>query len=157
MLGGLRVAAAFFREEREDRVDCKPFSLSVKAVVRDREGRCLLLRRSAASKANAGKWDFPGGKIEPGEPIDQALRREVAEETGLAISVRRVVGAAQSELPDRVVAYLIMEAEPESGDVRLGEEHDDYRWASIAEMAQMDLAPQFRAFAATYATALKAQ
>ncbi len=128
----------------------KTFSLSVKVIVCDREGRCLLLKRSAASAGNAGKWDFPGGKLDPGERIDQALCRETVEETGLTISVRRVVGAAQSELADRVVAYLIMEGDVDTGQVRLSDEHDDYVWVAVSELAHMELAPQFRAFAETY-------
>ena len=128
----------------------KPFALSVKVVVRDREGRCLLIKRSASSKANAGKWDLPGGKLDPGERVDEVLCREVAEETGLTISVRRVVGSAQSDLPDRVVAYLIMEAGLESGQVRLSNEHEDFKWAAVSEMARMDMAEQFRSFVRAY-------
>lgn len=128
----------------------KPFSLSVKAIVRDADGRCLLLRRSAASQGNAGKWDLPGGKLDPGERVDQTLCREVVEETGLTISVCRVAGAAQSELRDRTVVYLILEAYLESGQVRLSEEHDDSAWVTLSELPKMDLAEQFRAFARTY-------
>jgi len=131
-------------------VNPNPFVLSVKAVILDEEGRCLLLKRSAASKGNAGKWDLPGGKLDPGETIDRALRREVAEETGLAISVERVVGAAQSELPDRIVTYLIMEAKADAGQVHLSAEHDEYAWVDPRRMAQVNLAPQFREFAETY-------
>ena len=131
----------------------KPFSLSVKALVRDANGCCLLLRRSAASQGNAGKWDLPGGKLDPGESVDRALCREVAEETGLAVSVERVVGAAQSELPDRIIAYLVMEARAGSGPVRLSAEHDDFTWADVRELARMDLAPPFLAFARTYGRA----
>lgn len=131
----------------------KPFTLSVKIVVRNREGRCLVLRRAATSKGNAGKWDFPGGKLEPGEQIEQALCRETIEETGLVTSVERVVGAAQSELPDRIVAYLFMEGFVQGGEIRLSEEHDGYEWVTVPELATMELAPQFKAFANTYATA----
>lgn len=131
----------------------KPFALSVKVVVRDENGRCLLLKRSAASKANAGKWDLPGGKLDPGERVDEALCREVAEETGVTISVRRVVGSAQSDLPDRVVAYLIMEAYLESGVVRLSDEHEESVWVAVSELPRMDMAEQFRSFVCAYSLA----
>ena len=62
----------------------KPFVLSAKVVVRDAHGRCLLLKRSMSSKNNRGKWDLPGGKVDAGERFDEALLREVAEETGLS-------------------------------------------------------------------------
>ena len=63
----------------------KPLALSVKVVVRDVSGRCLLLKRSLRSKGNPGKWDLPGGKVDPGENFTQGILREVAEETGLTI------------------------------------------------------------------------
>jgi len=128
----------------------KPFALSIKVVIRDDAGRCLLLKRSLSSKGNPGKWEFPGGKAELGEKFDEALLREVAEETGLTISLQRVSGAAESEMPTRKVAYLIMEARLESGQVRLSSEHDDYAWIAPEDLPMMDLAEQFRSFAETY-------
>jgi 8-oxo-dGTP diphosphatase len=64
----------------------KPYGLSVKMVLRDDNGRCLLLKRSMNSKWYAGKWEFPGGKVDPGENFGDALLREVFEETGLRIT-----------------------------------------------------------------------
>ncbi len=129
----------------------KPFALSVKVIIFDGESRCLLLRRSLKSKGNPGKWDFPGGKADPGESFDEALLREVEEETGLRVALSGVAGAVQSEVPGRRVAYLIMEARPVSGQIRLSEEHDEYAWVSVGELANWDLASQFREFAGGYA------
>jgi len=131
----------------------KPFSLSVKAVIRNQRGRCLVLRRSMNSGANKGKWEFPGGKLDPGESFDQALIREALEETGLTISLRRLAGSAESSLENRTVIYLLMEARAESGRVRLSPEHDDFKWVSVEDLPKQDLAPQFRAFAEDYAEA----
>ncbi len=125
----------------------KPFYLSVKAVIRDEQSRCLVIRRSSASKNNAGYWDFPGGKIDPGESFDEALAREVAEETGLTVSLEGVLGSAESELADRKVAYLIMQAKPAAGEVRLSSEHDDFGWLTTTELAESNLCPQFVDFA----------
>ena len=128
----------------------KPFALSIKVVIRDEAGRCLVLKRSAGSRGNAGRWDFPGGKVDPGETFDAALLREVAEETGLTISLRRVLGAAESESPTRKIAYLVMEGRLESGEVRLSGEHDDFAWVSPQDMPALDVADQFRAFAQSF-------
>ncbi len=128
----------------------KPFALSIKVVIRDEAGCCLLLKRSLSSKGSPGKWEFPGGKVEAGENFDAGLLREVAEETGLAISLQRVAGAAESESPTRKVAYLILEGRLESGQVRLSSEHTDYAWAAPQELPKMDLAEQFRPFAQAY-------
>jgi ADP-ribose pyrophosphatase YjhB (NUDIX family) len=62
-------------------------------------GHLLLLKRSNRSKNNVGKWAPPGGKTEVGESFDEALLREVAEETGLVVSILYVVGLTELELP----------------------------------------------------------
>jgi 8-oxo-dGTP diphosphatase len=53
-------------------------------VLIDAQGRYLLTRRPVG-KVYAGHWEFPGGKVEPGETIEQALRRELHEELGITI------------------------------------------------------------------------
>lgn len=129
----------------------KPFALSVKVVIRNEAGDCLLLKRSLSSKGNPGKWDLPGGKADLGEKFDEALLREVSEETGLTINITRVAGSAEFELPARKVAYIIMEGRLESGQVRLSSEHDDFTWIAPHKLSTMDLAEQFTDFAKSYA------
>jgi len=114
-----------------------------------------LLKRAMSSKNNPGKWDFPGGKVDPGESFQEALLREVEEETGLTVSLDHVVGTAESDLPDRKVAYLILEGRTESDDVKELDEHDeheDYLWIERSELKKMEsqLCPQFRQFAYNY-------
>jgi 8-oxo-dGTP diphosphatase len=53
--------------------------------------RRLLAARRSAPKSLAGRWEFPGGKVEPGETHHEALRRELAEELGIAITIGRAV------------------------------------------------------------------
>ncbi len=125
----------------------KPFALSVKVVIRDQSGRILLLKRSLSSKGSPGKWEFPGGKAELGEKFDEALLREVSEETGLTIRLTHVAGAAEHELPIRKIAYIIMEGRLESGEVRLSSEHDDYTWITPLELPTFELVEQFAEFA----------
>ena len=60
---------------------------SVSAVIFDRRGRLLLQQRS-----DGGQWGLPGGSVEIGESLDDAVAREVHEETGLIVRPRRVVG-----------------------------------------------------------------
>ncbi len=128
----------------------KPFALSVKVVIRNASGQCLLIKRSFKSKGSPGKWDLPGGKAEMGERFDEALLREVAEETGLSINLMHVAGSAECELPDRKVAYIIMEASLASGEVHLSREHDDFSWITLQEFPTMDLVEQFLPFAEMY-------
>jgi len=129
----------------------KRYSLSVKVVILDERGRCLLLKRSDTSRANAARWDLPGGKIDPGENFDEALLREVYEETGLNISLKKVAGAAESEKPDIKIAYLIMEGRVKSDKkIKLSLEHDEFIWAYPDNLCDINLVPQFRTFLESY-------
>jgi mutator protein MutT len=69
------------------------------AIVVDKNNRVLLGRRK--KEPNFGRWVLPGGKIEPFETIEDAVRREVAEETGLQVDVTGQVGAFQIIDPNR--------------------------------------------------------
>jgi len=132
-------------------------TLSVKALLLNAEGQCLLLRRSAASRNNAGKWELPGGKSDPRESFDVALAREVREETGLNSRLLRPFETTASDLRDRQVVYLVMLAEAQPGKVRLSAEHDEYKWVSPGEFDDIDLAPQFRGVARHYAQFVESQ
>lgn len=121
-----------------------PFSLSVKAIVMDKDKRCLVLRRAMTSKNNAGKWEFPGGKLDPGESFDEALEREVREETGLEITLLRPFDTAMSSIQDRRVVYLFMLAKTGTDRVRLSEEHDAFQWVTADRLSEVDLAQQFQ-------------
>lgn len=72
---------------------------AVSAVIFDRRGRLLLQQRS-----DGGQWGLPGGSVEIGESVREAVQREVREETGLTIAVRRMVGV-YSEPALQVVRY----------------------------------------------------
>lgn len=124
----------------------RPLRLSVKVLIRDGQGRCLLLKRSMTSKGNPGKWDLPGGKAGVGETLDEAARREVIEETGLRIEIGRVLGAAESESPIARIAYLILEGRALSGEIRLSKEHEEFAWVTPNSLGKLDLVRQFREF-----------
>jgi len=72
---------------------------AVSAVIFDRRGRLLLQQRS-----DGGQWGLPGGSVEIGESVRSAIQREVREETGLTVAVRRMVGV-YSEPALQVVRY----------------------------------------------------
>ena len=102
------------------------------ALVRD--GRVLAARRTTPAAA-AGRWEFPGGKVEDGETPDAALIREVAEELGIVIVVRRwlagtaPIGTAY-ELSVAVADLVTGEPQPV--------EHDQVRWLSADELDDVD-------------------
>jgi len=124
----------------------KPFFLSVKVMIRNKEDSYLVLKRSPHSKANAGKWEMPGGKIDPGETFEEALLREVVEETSLEITLEHAVGMAETELSEKKIVYLILEGCLASGEVSLSSEHTEYAWVERSKLPEVDMAEYFRPF-----------
>ena len=97
------------------------------------EGRLLAARRTAPAAA-AGRWEFPGGKVDPGETEIEALVREVEEELGVTVGVERWLTGEQP-----VGAYLLHVAlcTLERGEPR-ATEHDELRWLRADELDDVD-------------------
>jgi 8-oxo-dGTP diphosphatase len=108
------------------------------AIVRD--GRVLAARRTRPS-ALAGSWEFPGGKIEPGETEADALLRELREELGIGVTLGARLGAA-AEGPIRLTLYA---ATLTDGDPRPLHDHDALRWLAAHELTSLDWLPIDRA------------
>lgn len=112
----------------------------VGAAILDGRGRCLVARR-AAHVANAGFWEFPGGKVEAGEDPRLALEREIAEELGLIVQVGAFLGRGEaSPTTDRTIVLDVYLA----GLRDLGEgpaaeppwltDHDEVRWITATDI-----------------------
>src|SRR6266566_5207563 len=99
----------------------------VGAVIKDRDGRLLLIKRG--HEPGAGLWSLPGGRIEPGETDTQALVREMLEETGLTVEPRRLIGRVQRPgLNDAVIDIRDYAATVIGGMLRPGDDAADARW-----------------------------
>jgi 8-oxo-dGTP pyrophosphatase MutT (NUDIX family) len=110
--------------------------VGVKVLLKNPEGKYLLLRRSAKKYPEAGEqWDMVGGRINPGTTLMENLAREVQEEAGLALTGDPRLVAAQDILraPGRHVVRLTYLGTVD-GAPKLSEEHDDYRWFDLAEI-----------------------
>ncbi|MCU0622508.1 MAG: (deoxy)nucleoside triphosphate pyrophosphohydrolase [Gemmatimonadaceae bacterium] len=114
----------------------------VLAAVLERDGRLLVARRPA-HKRHGGLWEFPGGKVEPGESDAQALARELHEELGLT-AVR--LGAVRFERRDEDSPFLIVFREASAAGDPAPLEHEALAWATPAELAAYPLAPSDAAF-----------
>ncbi|WP_046733996.1 (deoxy)nucleoside triphosphate pyrophosphohydrolase [Streptomyces humi] len=100
-------------------------------------GRLLAARRSAPPDL-AGRWELPGGKVEPGETPEHALVRELREELGVeAAAVSRVPG----EWPLRdpyVLQVWTAELRPDSAAPRPLQDHDELRWLTPEQLWSVD-------------------
>ncbi|WP_177220968.1 NUDIX hydrolase [Lentzea xinjiangensis] len=107
----------------------------VGAIVHDSNGRLLLVRR--ANPPGEGLWSVPGGRVEPGEADEAAVTREVAEETGLSVTVGRLVGTVERSAPNGVFLILDYECQVTSGVLRAGDDASDVAWADSATLATL--------------------
>ncbi|MGY1604168.1 NUDIX hydrolase [Geodermatophilus sp. SYSU D00815] len=120
----------------------RPLVPCVGAVVRDAAGRLLLVRRG--QEPSRGLWSLPGGRVEPGETAEQAVVREVREETGLEVAPGAVVGrvvvpadAADYDVVDLACTPLDPAAEPVAGD-----DADDARFVEPDDVAALGCTPR---------------
>lgn len=117
--------------------------LCVKGLIFDADGQVLLLKRTLDTPVDPGKWDLPGGKLDPGELFDDAFKREVREETGLDVHIVGIAGAWDWRMPGRHVAFLFVRALSECSQVTLSDEHVDWKWVRPERVVGLDIAPQF--------------
>jgi ADP-ribose pyrophosphatase YjhB (NUDIX family) len=112
--------------------------LAVSAAI-FRDGKVLLVRRAAAPAM--GLWTLPGGRVEVGETLVEAVKREVVEETALSIEVIGLAGYRERILAEAVgdrgrhFVILPFAARWVAGEVALNEELGDSRWMPIAEVS----------------------
>lgn len=114
---------------------------SVTAVIRDAGRRILLQHRS-----DNLWWALPGGKVEIGESVEQAVIREVYEETGLQVSVERLIGVYSDPANFVVARYpegatvhyvsICFECLPQSGEPRGSEEGTEVQWFNLDDLPE---------------------
>jgi len=116
--------------------------LGCSACIFDDQGRVLLTKRR-----DNGQWCLPSGGVEPGESVREGCEREVFEETGLRVRVKRFVGVYSH--PDQLTAYsetdkfhiiaLHFEAENIGGELGLSDETSDYGYFTTEEIENLEL------------------
>jgi len=108
----------------------------VTAAVIEKDGKILIAQRKQGG-ALAGKWEFPGGKIEPGETPEQCLRRELAEEFSVDTRIGAFVCSSKFEYEHLQIELLVYKAEHLSGEFKLND-HDRIEWVVPADLPNYD-------------------
>jgi 8-oxo-dGTP pyrophosphatase MutT (NUDIX family) len=106
--------------------------VDVKAVIRNRQGKFLIVRRK-------GRWQAMGGRLEEGERLEEGLRRETAEETGITdLEVGKIVHVdewfAEPEGELKHIVALFFLCQTKTDEVTLSDEHEDYAWVAPDEL-----------------------
>ncbi|HUK01315.1 MAG TPA: 8-oxo-dGTP diphosphatase MutT [Steroidobacteraceae bacterium] len=116
----------------------------VAAALRDADGRILIAERPAG-KHMAGRWEFPGGKIAPGETPRQALVRELEEELGVRMLEGRPLIALTHEYPDRTVELSLWVVDQFEGEAR-SLDGQRLKWVRPAQLPHEDILEADRPF-----------
>ncbi len=116
------------------------FYVGIHGVIANR-GRILVLRRAPGMLYRPGSWDLPGGHLALDESFEDCLIREVKEETGLDVSIERMLGMnsmfsepyLQALYACRLKVFQSLRLRPE--------EHVEHRWVTPEEMGELELIP----------------
>ena len=112
--------------------------IDVACALIEREGRLLVAQRPP-NKEQALKWEFPGGKVEHGEDVRSALKREIAEELGVEIDVQRQLAAWVHDYGDFAIRLLPYVCALPSGEP-VPQEHVGVLWCAPSVVGALDLA-----------------
>lgn len=113
--------------------------IPVVAALIVRDGRLLIARRPEG-KHMAGRWEFPGGKLERGESPEQAVEREICEELAFDVRAGSIYQAIAYSYPEKDVLLLFYAASVVSGEPRPVEEAE-IRWVTVEELDKYAFAP----------------
>lgn len=115
-------------------------NILVVAALIKKNNNVLIARRSTGDENVLGKWEFPGGKVEPNETEEHAIEREIKEEFELDIKANKYITNNVCEYPTKTVDLRLYECEYISGEFKL-HDHSEYKWVNINELLNYDLAP----------------
>ena len=110
----------------------------VAAIIHDDNGRIFATQRGYGDFKDG--WEFPGGKMEPGESPEEALKREIWEELETSIVVERLVQTVEWDYPKFHLTMHCFWCHLESGSLTL-KEHEAARWLTIDQLDSVDWLP----------------
>ena len=114
--------------------------IKVVAALIEKDNKVLLAKRLTGDTNVLGKWEFPGGKVEPNEDELTAIEREIKEEFELDVKAKEFIVNNVCEYPSKTVDLRLYSCDYVSGEFKL-HDHSEYKWVSREEILNYDLAP----------------
>ena len=116
-----------------------PEYVSVTAAVIEKDGKVLIARRKHPFMGYS--WEFPGGKLEDNETLEECLKREIREELAIEIEVGPLVSLNKHVLNcHSAIALYAYRARYVSGNIKLND-HEEIKWVLPKQLTTVDLAP----------------
>lgn len=121
-----------------------PYGLTARGIIKNDNDEILIVKRHPKSKTDPEMWELPGGKVEDGEFFTDALVREIKEETNLDVDVGDFAEAIQNDYSHKRTVQIMMYLTDIKGEVKISEEHTDWKWASLDEIKTLELSTSFK-------------
>lgn len=112
----------------------------VVGAIIQRDGTVFAARRNPERSAG-GLWEFPGGKVEPGESPEKALSRELHEELGIDVSVGPLVERSASEIDGMIIELSCYATTLRGPDPTFSTDHDSLLWVGLDRLHTLNWAP----------------
>ena len=113
--------------------------IDVTAAIIEKQGLLLITRRSV-DKHLGGMWEFPGGKLELNESLEECLEREIKEELGIKIQVMKLLAVNDYRYEKGSIRLHAFRANFVEGEITL-KDHDEYQWTPKTELDKYEFAP----------------
>ena len=104
----------------------------VTAGIIEKDGKILIAMRKSG-KCIGAKWEFPGGKLEPGETLEECLKRELKEELNFEVEVGEFVASSKFICKEKEIELMAFRVTYVSGDIVLTD-HDEVQWVMPSEL-----------------------
>lgn len=114
--------------------------IKVVAALIEKDNKVLIAKRLTGDPNVFGKWEFPGGKVEPEENEFKAIEREIKEEFELEIKANSFITNNVCEYPNKTVDLRLYNCDYISGEFNL-HDHSEYKWVDKEDLLEFDLAP----------------
>jgi 8-oxo-dGTP diphosphatase len=118
--------------------------IEVTAAILKNNGSLLIAQRKSTGRL-PNKWEFPGGKVEPGETPENCLKREMQEEFNIDVSVGKYLGESIYHYDHGSIKLLAYRTTWVTGEFTI-KEHRAAKWININEISEFDFAPADKTF-----------
>jgi 8-oxo-dGTP diphosphatase len=113
--------------------------IKVTAAILENDGQIIIAQRKSSDHLS-GKWEFPGGKIEPGETPEECLARELKEEFDIDVTIGEPLGSNIHHYDHISIKLMAYRASWVGGEITMND-HKAYRWVTIDQLTEFDFAP----------------
>jgi 8-oxo-dGTP diphosphatase len=113
--------------------------IKVTAAILQKDGRIIIAQRKSSDHLS-DRWEFPGGKIEPGETPEECLAREIKEEFDIDVAIGDYIGSSIYQYDHISIELMAYQSFWVNGAISM-KDHKAYRWVTVDQLGEFDFTP----------------